>query len=330
MKKIKLLILGSLFATMSFSQQFPLQSQYQFNYPTTNPAAVGENDFYRVRASFREQWVGLTKNPISTQIMTLTKGYGVNGLGVTVFSDRTGGAFNKSGGALSYSHKVKLSTSELYFGISAGASKINFDIVSNDPALDGVINDMIPEVTFGAYYKVGNLNVGISVPGLLNANMEFTSASDNTIDRNLYTMISYSRKLNEVLTIHPSILVKTTKNHNQIDANVNFNLKNKLWFGTSYRQNFGPTIYVGIDFVRLLSIYSLDFSTNEASNYSSGSHEITVGYDFLLDNEDNVVDNEVNDLDKDGVLDKDDLCPNIFGDELARSKINRAFSLIVY
>jgi len=93
MKKISLLILVSVFVTIGFAQQFPLQSQYQFNYPTINPAASGENDFYRARASFREQWVGLTDNPISTQILTVTKGFGVNGLGITVFSDKTGGAF---------------------------------------------------------------------------------------------------------------------------------------------------------------------------------------------------------------------------------------------
>jgi hypothetical protein len=36
--------------------------------------------------------VGLTDNPISTQILTVTKGFGVNGLGITIFSDKTGGA----------------------------------------------------------------------------------------------------------------------------------------------------------------------------------------------------------------------------------------------
>ena len=58
MKKINLLIIVSVLVSSGFAQQFPLQSQYQFNYPTINPAANGENDFYRVRASFREQWVG--------------------------------------------------------------------------------------------------------------------------------------------------------------------------------------------------------------------------------------------------------------------------------
>ena len=140
---------------------------------------------------------------------------------------------------------------------------------------------MTPEATFGAYYKIKDFKVGISIPGMLNANMELTASNENTLDRHFYTMIAYQRKLNDQWGVYPSILVKTTKNQNQIDANVNFKLKNKLWFGTSYRQDFGPTLYVGVDLGRLLSIYSYDISTNEMSAYSNGSHELTIGYDFL-------------------------------------------------
>ena len=318
MKKISLLILVSVFVTIGFAQQFPLQSQYQFNYPTINPAASGEKDFYRARASFREQWVGLTDNPISTQILTVNKGFGVNGLGITVFSDKTGGAFNKSGAAISYSHKVKFEGSNLYFGVSGGASKINLAAI-DDPALLSN-DDVIPEFNFGMYYTFNELKIGISIPGLLATNMELSESADNIVDRHLYSMISYTKKLSDDWTAYPSILVKTTANHNQIDANINFKLKNKLWFGTSYRQDFGPTIYVGIDFGKLLSVYSLDISTNEVADYSNGSHELTFGHDFIPDSElekrnreEEIIEVEIKDKDKDGVDDNVDLCPDVAG-----------------
>jgi len=322
MRKISLLILVSVFVTIGFAQQFPLQSQYQFNYPTINPAASGEKDFYRARASFREQWVGLTDNPISTQILTVTKGFGVNGLGITVFSDKTGGAFNKSGAAISYSHKVKFEGSNLYFGVSGGASKINLAAI-NDPALLSN-DDVIPEFNFGMYYTFKELKIGVSIPGLLATNMELSGSAENTVDRHFYSMISYDKKLSNDWTAHPSILVKTTSNHNQIDANINFKLKNKLWFGTSYRQDFGPTIYVGIDFGKLLSVYSLDISTNEVADYSNGSHELTFGYDFIPDSQletrnrkEENLEEEIKDKDKDGVVDDEDLCPDVSGDKNA-------------
>jgi len=322
MKKISLLIIVSVFATIVFAQQFPLQSQYQFNYPTINPAASGENDFYRARASFREQWVGLTENPISTQILTVTKGFGNNGLGITFFSDKTGGAFNKSGAALSYSHRVKINKSYFAFGVSAGASKINLTAI-DDPALITTDN-VIPDFTFGMYYTLGDLKLGLSIPGLIKANMDFTDSDENTLDRHFYTMISYTKKLNDDWSAHPSILVKMTSLNNQIDANINFKLRNKLWFGTSYRQDFGPTIYVGIDFGKLLSVYSFDISTNEVADYSNGSHEFTLGYDFIPDSEADKKrkeakesNEETNDKDRDGVVDSEDLCPNEYGSGLA-------------
>ena len=68
-----------------------------------------------------------------------------------MFNDETGGALNKTGLSLSYAHKVVFSESELYFGVSGGAAKINISNIS-DPA---IVNseDIYPEVLFGAYFK---------------------------------------------------------------------------------------------------------------------------------------------------------------------------------
>jgi type IX secretion system PorP/SprF family membrane protein len=323
MKKITSLLFITLFSIIAYSQQFPLQSQYQYNYSAINPAVVVENDFTSVRASFRQQWVGFSDNPIATQLLSINRGYGKNGLGATFFSDETGGAYSKTGASISYAHKVQFDAlslmpgSELYLGISAGASKINLS-ATGDPA---VINteDILPEVTFGAYYRIKDFRLGVSVPGLLNTNMDLTSSKDNTIYSHFYTMLSYKHEVNENLALYPSVLVKTTENYNQIDANLNVKIKNKIWFGTSFRQDFGPSVYIGIDFGKLFSVYSHDISTNEMSSYANGSHEFTIGYDFntaldsVFEEVSIVVDEFLFDKDNDGVKDSIDLCPEKFG-----------------
>jgi type IX secretion system PorP/SprF family membrane protein len=321
MKKITSLLFITLFSIIAYSQQFPLQSQYQYNYSAINPAVVVENDYTSVRASFRQQWVGFSDNPIATQLLTINRGYGKNGLGATFFSDETGGAYSKTGASLSYAHKVQFTGSELFLGLSAGAAKVNLS-ATGDPS---VINseDIFPEVTFGAYYKIKDFRVGISVPGLLNTNMDLTDSKDNTIYSHFYTMLSYSYEVNDNIALHPSILVKTTENSNQIDGNLNLKFMNKIWLGTSYRQDFGPSVYLGIDFGKLFSIYSHDISTNEMSSYANGSHEFTIGYDFnhALDSVVDEValqnDELLFDKDKDGVKDSTDLCPNKFGSKNA-------------
>ena len=323
MRKITTLIFTILFSLTGYSQQFPLQSQYQYNYSVINPAVVVENDYTSMRASFRQQWVGFSDNPIATQLFTINRGFGKNGLGLTMFNDETGGAFSKSGLSISYAHKVQFSAnetypaSELYLGVSGGAAKINLSNIG-DPS---VINseDFIPEVTFGAFYKIDNFRIGMSVPGLLNANMELTNSKDNTVNSHLYTMVSYDYTVNDYLSLHPALLVKTAESRSQIDGNLNLKIKDKLWVGASYRQDFGPSVYLGIDFGKLFSIYSHDISTNEVSSYANGSHEFTIGYDLnpALDSivEKSVVkvDEFLFDKDKDGVKDSMDLCPITFG-----------------
>ena len=323
MRKLTSIIFITLISSIAYSQQFPLQSQYQYNYSVINPASVVENDFTSVRASFRQQWVGFSDNPIATQLLSISRGYGKNGIGFNVFNDETGGAYSKSGMSLSYAHKVKFPKSEyfpeseLYLGVSGGAAKVNIENFGDPAILNN--EDYIPEVTFGAYFKVNDFRLGFSVPGLLNENMELTNSNDNTVYNHFYTMLSYHYSVNDNLSLHPSVLVKATDRKSQVDANLNLKIRNKIWFGASYRQDFGPSLYVGIDFGKLFSVYSHDISTNEVSSYANGSHEFTIGYDFdrSLDSVVEQPNIEINsylfDKDKDGVKDSVDLCTNKFG-----------------
>ena len=332
MKKIILiLITSSICASIGFAQQFPLQSQYMYNYASINPAAVGENNHMSIRASSRNQWVNFGEKDISTEYLTFTNSFGNSGLGLTFLNDETGGYFNTTGIKLGYSHRVvvaeseidfgshkfRMPKSELFFGISGGATKYNSISAVPDPAVNTTI-PLTPEATFGLYYKVNDLKIGVSVPGILNSNIEITELNTNIQETHFYSMLSYKRNLNDFWGLYPSVLMKTTKNYNQFDFNMNLKFKDQIWFGASFRQDFGPSIFVGLDFGRLFSVYSHDISSNKMSNYSNGSHEITIGYDFrrLSEEETNArkkKEPEIIDSDNDGVVDSLDLCPNLAG-----------------
>ena len=322
MKRI-IYILSLVFLALSVdAQQFPLQSQYHLNYSTINPAAVGESQNYIVKASLRQQWVGFSDNAIGTNILTLNKGFGNNGLGFNIFDDQTGGAFSKTGASLSYSHRVPFEGSELFLGISGGLAKVNFEMDQFDPAILSN-DDIVPEATFGAIYKYQDYTIGVSVPGLLNANMEITESNSNVIYSHFYTMVSYKKQLNENWSVYPSVLLKTARDYTQYDLNLNFKVKDKIWLGASYRQDFGPSLYVGLDLGKLISVYSYDVSTNEVSSYSNGSHEMTFIYEFvpgekieeIIEEKKEVV--EILDRDMDGVVDSIDICPDTYGNALA-------------
>ena len=324
MKKITYYILLSFICNgiVVNAQQFPIQSQYQFNYSSINPAAVGETENLIAKLSLRQQWIGFSEKGIGTNIFSLNKGYGNNGLGLNIFDDQTGGAFSKTGASLAYSHRVPFENSELFLGISGGFAKVDISTSEFDPAIISN-DDIVPEATFGALYKFENYTFGISIPGLLNANMELTESNSNVIYSHFYTMFSYEKKINENWSIYPSVLLKTAKESSQYDLNVNLRIRNKVWVGASYREDFGPSLYVGLDLGKLLSVYSYDISTNEVSSYSNGSHEVTLVYEFVPDEKiDNIIEKKkevikVLDKDKDGIVDSLDICPDLFGDKQA-------------
>ena len=60
----------------------------------------------------------------------------------------------------------------------------------------------------------------------------------------------------------------------------------------------------------------MDFSAGPIADNSNGTHEITLGYDFISDEDliQEVSDNGLSDQDKDGVQDEDDICPTEYGD----------------
>ena len=329
MKKVILSLFTSICVLSSFAQQIPLQTQYLYNYSSLNPAAVGENDYVSLRASARNQWTNFSQNDISTEHITLTNGFGNTGIGVTLANHETGGYFSTTSFKLAFSHRVIVSgsefyigtqkvvfpKSELYLGISGGAKKYNEIEAVNDAAV--LANTpLVPQATFGIYYKVKDFNIGVSIPGILNSNIEITE-NTNVDEAHLYAMMSYTKQLNDFWKVQPSVLMKAaSEEYYQFDANVNVKFRDKVWLGTSYREDFGPSVYVGLDFGRLFSIYSNDISTSKMSNYSNGTHELTIGYDFKpLSTEEKVVKKEklVLDSDNDGVVDSLDLCPNLAG-----------------
>ena len=161
MKKIILVLITGFCVSSGYAQQFPLQSQYQFNYSSINPAAVGEYDYLKMVASYRNQWTGFNTQQdqaIATQYLTFTKGMGTNGLGLTLLNDNTGGAFNTTGFRLSYSHKILYDTHKLFLGLSGGGTKLNMNAANFNDAAVVTGSDFVPEATFGAYVlvKIGN------------------------------------------------------------------------------------------------------------------------------------------------------------------------------
>ena len=64
-----------------------------------------------------------------------------------------------------------------------------------------------------------------------------------------------------------------------MDASGRVFYNDEVWLGLQYRTQDAMVISVGYEYKeRLIIGYAYDFTTSNIQNYSSGSHEIMVGY----------------------------------------------------
>ena len=70
----------------------------------------------------------------------------------------------------------------------------------------------------------------------------------------------------------------------EADFNVNVLLAQVLWVGGSYRTGDSFVALIELQLTKKFRLgYSYDFTTTDVKNYSAGSHEIMIGYDFGYD-----------------------------------------------
>lgn len=300
------------------AQQLPLYSQYMWNDYVLNPAFTGSVDFSPVRFTYRKQWVGFNGSPVTMTLGGQTAIKNKIGLGGLIFNDATGGAITQSGVMLNYAYRVQLNTNSiLSFGVSGLFNQYTFDnnkvdaLVPNDAALQGgKQTSFAPDVSFGMMFQLNQkLKTGLAVNQLIQSRLNKLNnvTLGNKLIRHYNAYASYNFVLNKKFELEPSLLLKATEvTPIQADINAKLLYKKLFWIGASFRNNDAIVAMLGLNYENLFIGYSYDATLSEMGKYSSGSHEIVVGYNFMKKK-------LVDDRDKDGVADKDDGCPDLRG-----------------
>lgn len=287
------------FSVLGYCQQDILVSQYMFNHLLLNPAYAGTKDYMMATLLYRKQWVDFKGAP-TTQIATLHGPVGLTnfGWGASISHDKIGvtdrtDAYLNAAYHLPVGPKMKLSV-----GLRAGGgyySYKNSDLIywdANDPLFAGdKTSKFVPNIGAGAYLYTDKYYVGVSVPNVisydttkvLSLNMNGNVVPNEV--RHYYITAGIALEVNPDVVVKPSILVKYVQNAPvEADFNVNVLFAQIIWVGASYR--------TGDSFVALLELqltkkfrlgYSYDFTATDVKNYSAGSHEIMIGYDFGYD-----------------------------------------------
>ena len=141
------------------------------------------------------------------------------------------------------------------------------------------------QIGFGAYLYANKFYAGISVPQLVKRSID-NNNGNSFAQRHLYAMAGCVFKVNSVVDIKPSILMKYTANGPLVaDLNVSAHLYNKFWFGGLFR------VYDAIGFNASYQIkdycmvgYAYDFPINGKLINQWGSHEFVLSFDIRSKN----------------------------------------------
>lgn len=329
----KLFIILASLPLLSIGQQTSLLSHYYENTTLFNPSLTGLNQNTSITLNARQQWYKFTDDSnIGKSSLSFNKGFGDDGFGAQVYTDNSGNITN-SGFSLSYSRRVVIDEeSFLFYGLSGGYQNNNINnISSNDIGMFNNKFNWTPNASFGASFTRKSLIIGLSVDGLLESDLGFTT-QENILEKHYYGFVAYDHSVTPTVKLSPSIFYKQAESGaSQFDMNVNIGFKDVLRFGLGYKgnfsenENFGPLVTIGLNFSNIKSLISQEFTTSEVSSYSVGTTELTLKYE-VKNNDDNkvekkdeeAIEEEKVDSDNDGVFDDEDECPNLFGSVAAK------------
>lgn len=285
--------LGMLLGTALLAQQDPQFTQYMFNLLALNPAYAGSSERVSLKALSRHQWVGFEGAP-TTQTLTMHSPvfHESFALGGTIMRDAHG-PITQYTFMVDAAYRIFMGEHKLAFGLKGGLNLFQGKFAELNPQTAGdqvfqqnVNSKLDPQFGFGMMWYSDRHYLGLSTPKLLRTeffqtdSLAFVSSPGQ---RSHYFLTGgYVFDLGLYHKFKPTFLVKGVQGAPiSFDLSANFFFFEKFWLGAMYRHQdavgalfqyfFTDGIYAG---------YSYDYPISVLRNYSGGSHEIMLGFDF--------------------------------------------------
>jgi len=295
-KHLLLLVLAFVFPMCIQAQQEPMYSQYMFNGLAFNPAYAGSREALSISGLFRKQWVGFSGAPTTqTLSMHLPSFNRRHGFGVSVVNDQIS-YLGQTWLNADYAYRLPIGKGHLAFGLRGtvdffriGWEDADFKDRTDVVAINYPTQTFLPNAGFGLYYHSKSAYFGVSIPRLLineyDSVVPELSLSGNGpggLRRHYFATAGVVIKANEELQFKPSVLFKYVAGAPyQFDINLNTYFKNRFGIGASYRT--GDALVGLVDFFlspQLRMGYAYGYPLSNLNAYTSGSHELMIGYDF--------------------------------------------------
>lgn len=309
MKKIftALTVAFAAMTSVSFAQQDPQFTQFMHSNLIYNPGYAGTSEAICSNVLYRQQWVNFPGAP-RTGLLSFDMPIGQLPLavGLNVMNDQIG--FSKTlfaRLALAWNYRPFGGPGVLGLGIDVGILQQQFNgtwITPDGPgqrdasipdyqsgsitAPNAGLNKITYDIGFGAFYSIANkMYVGISSTHLAAQDIKSADSVKYQLARHYYIVGGYTFDLSPVHAISPNIKVKSDGASTQLDVNLTYTFNRTFWVGVSYRMQDAIAPMLGYKFQNgtlkgLKAGYSYDLTMSKIKGYSSGTHEIMLGYCF--------------------------------------------------
>ena len=289
MKKTILIIsLFSLCFGVSNAQQEPQFSQNMFNKLANNPGSAGSSDAINATVLHRTQWMGFDGAP-KTLNLAVDAPFEIlhGGLGLNIVSDDIG-EYSNLGLQFSYAYRTDLGQGQLGIGASAGMFQSGLNGGNLIPADLGDISVPTGEISGsaidfggGLYYNTQDVYLGLSTLHITEPSIEKDDGDIINLSRHYFLLAGYYHEINPLLSLNPSIYLKSDGSTSQLDVNANLLYNNRIWGGVSFRLDEGIVLLTGMNINNDLRFgLAYDVVLNQIQN---NSLEFMLGYSFKVD-----------------------------------------------
>ena len=268
-----------------FGQVEPSFTQFYVNPYHFNPSYAGIEGRPTLFLYYRQQWAGIEGAPATANLsfhMPLTLGLN---FGIDVNHDSRG-VVNTNSGMITIGYVVPFSrVTFLRFGISGGMGFRNFDlsdptINTSDPALINMLDkNSYVEGNVGLSFQSGYFNFGASLPTIfqpdLNSLKSFETSYISPLDEVIFNASYRFYFADDNLAFEPELLYRYYKNEpKQYEGAGILHIKNLVWVGGSFRQDYGISAFAGIKIKNFLSFgYSYGIGSASLPGIGNSSHE---------------------------------------------------------
>ncbi len=287
-----ILIIAQFAGSRVAAQQYSITSQYLTNGLVINPAYAGTREALSVNASYRHQWVRIEGAPKFQNLTIHSPVSKKEKVALGFMLNHTSFAITHNTGLNAfYAYKIPVWHGKLSFGLKAGIdiTNINYDEVDGvqpEELFEGSSSFALPNFGAGAYYYSDHLFAGLSLPSLLSYRQsekdEYVIYYDYKLDR-LFLTAGALINLSDLIRLKPSFLLRyAVADKAEVDLNATFIFADVLSFGGSYRLAEKAIVaLVDLQVTPQLRVgYSFDYQTGHLNNYTSGTHEIALRYEF--------------------------------------------------